>query len=102
MAHNFIAEELRILLLKTEAVILIILLPVFQLDDEVDLLLFLDALHAEERLDIDDSDTAKFNEISRDVWRRADQRVLVDLADLDHIALPAPGPPRSCRFRSRP
>ena len=57
MTYDFIAEELCVLLLKSQTVILVILLPVFQLDDQIDLLLLLDALDTEQRLHINDANS---------------------------------------------
>ena len=53
--------------LPVQAVIVIVFLPVFQLDDKIDVLFLLDTLNTIECLDIDDSDSAQFDKISRDV-----------------------------------
>ena len=45
----------------------IILLPVFQLDDQIDLLLLLDALDTEQRLHINDADSAQLDKITCDI-----------------------------------
>ena len=67
MAYNFIAKELCIFLLQAKAVIFIIFLPIFQLDDKVDLLFFLYTLNTKQSLYIDNTDTSQFDKVSGDV-----------------------------------
>ena len=67
VACHFVSKELCVLLLQAEAVILVLFLPVFKLDDKVDLLLLLDTLHTVESLDIDDADSAHLDEVSCDI-----------------------------------
>ena len=67
MTYDFIAEELCVLLLKSQTVILVILLPVFQLDDQIDLLLLLDSLDTEQRLHVNDADSAQLDKVTCDV-----------------------------------
>ena len=67
MTCHFISKVFDILLFQSQAVIVIVFLPVFQLDDKIDVLFLLDTLNTIECLDIDDSDSAQFDKISRDV-----------------------------------
>ena len=67
MTYHFIAEELCILLLQAKAIILLVTIPLFQLDDQVNGLRILDTLHTEQCLDINDSDTAQLDKMTRDI-----------------------------------
>ena len=85
MADHLVAQKLRILLLQAQTVIFFILIPVLQLDDQVDGLGLFYALHTEQCLHIDDTDAPQLDEMSRDLRGRADELCLVDPADLHHI-----------------
>ena len=85
MAYNLVAKELGILIFHAKAVILLVLIPLLQLDYHVNRLCILYALYTEQRLDIDNADTAKLDEMTGNIRCRTDQGFIADAADLDHI-----------------
>ena len=87
VADHFISKEFRVLVFKTEAVIFLILIPLFEFDNHVDGLGVLDALDAKQGLYIDDADPAHLDQVSCDIRGRADKCLVADLADLHHIVV---------------
>ena len=85
MADNTVAKVFRVFLLKAEAVVLFVFVPLFELDDKVNVLRVTDTRDTEQSFDVDDSDAAQFDEVLRDVRCGADQRLLGDTADFDDI-----------------
>ena len=85
MTYHLVAQEFCILLLQAQAVVILILVPVLQLNHHIDLLGLLHALDAEQGLHIHDADAAQLDEMLRDLRRASHQRVVADLVDLHHI-----------------
>ena len=73
MAHDLVSKVFGVFFMQTETVIFFVAVPLFQFDDKVYRLGILDALNTEQRLDIDDADASKLDEMSRDIRRRSDQ-----------------------------
>ena len=62
------------MLLKTEAVVHLVLLPCLKIDDKVDLLAILNRAHTEETSYVNDTDTAKLNVVTNDLGRSTNER----------------------------
>ena len=67
MTYHLVAKILDIFLLKSQAVVLRLLAPVLQLDDQIDLLLFLNALDTIQGLYVDDTDASQLDKVSCDL-----------------------------------
>ena len=67
MTNNLIAQKLCILVFQSQTVILLIFVPLLQLDYHVDRLCVLYTLYTEQGLYINDSDTAKLNEMTGNI-----------------------------------
>ena len=67
MADNSVAKELCIFLFQTKSVILFLSAPVFQCNDQIDILSFSYALYTEHGLYIHDSDTTQLDKMSCDI-----------------------------------
>ena len=85
MTDDLISENLCILILQSQTVIVRILIPLFQIHDQVDALCMLDTLYTEHTLDIDNSDSSKLDKMSRNIRSRTDQRLIRNLLDLYNI-----------------
>ena len=85
MADHAVSQILDIVLLKAQAVEVLVLAPLLELDHEVDILAVADARYAEQGLHIDDSDAAKLDQVLRDLGSGSDQRLLTDLSDLHDV-----------------
>ena len=85
MAYYLVAKELCILFFQSEPVILFLSAPVFQRDHQIDILRLSDTLHTKHRLNIYDTDSPKFDEMSCNIRCRTHQCLITDLADLNYI-----------------
>ena len=85
MADHAIAQILDIVLLESQAVEILVLTPLFQFNDQVYILTVAHARHAEQRLDVYNSDASELDQVLGDLGRRSDQCVLAHLADLHHV-----------------
>ena len=85
MAHDLVSKVLGVFFMQTETVVFFVAVPLFQFDDKVNRLRILDALNTEQRLDIDDADATKLDEMTRDIRRRADQSDVTDFTQLYNI-----------------
>ena len=85
MADYLVSKELRVLLLKTHAVVFSVFIPLFHLDDKINGLSVLNALDTEQGLHVDDADAAKLDKMPGDVRRASHQGIVADTADLHHV-----------------
>ena len=85
MANHFVTKEFCIFFFQTEAVIFFILIPVFQSDNQIDILGLSDTLYTEQSLDIHDTDTSQLDKMSRNIRCRSDKCLITDSADLNYI-----------------
>ena len=85
VTHDAVAEVLDKVLLEAQAVEFLVLAPLLQLDDQIDILAVADTGDAKQSLYVNNADTPQFDQMLRDLGRGADQRVLAHLADLDHV-----------------
>ena len=69
MADDLITQKFRVLLFQSKTIVFFFPIPLFQLDDQIDGLRILDALNAEQRLYINDSDTAQLDKMPCDIRR---------------------------------
>ena len=74
MADNLVSKELNILFFQAQTVVFFLFVPLFKLDNKVDRLGILYALDTKQRLDVDDTDTAQLDKVTRDIRCRSDQR----------------------------
>ena len=85
MTYHINTQDVHMLILKTQAVIIVFLFPVFQFDDKIDLLALLDTLNTKKTLNIDDTDTTQFDQMLGDLRGTSQKSVGVSLSDLDHV-----------------
>ena len=85
MAYYFVAQKFRIRLFQSETIVFFFSAPVFQCDDQIDILCLPDALHTKHGLHIYDSNTTKLDKMSGDIRCRTNQRIIADLTDLYHV-----------------
>ena len=85
MADNSVSKKFCIFLLQTKSVVFFLSAPVFQSNDQIDILCFSYALYTEHRLYIHDSDTTQLDKMSCDIRCRTNQCIVTDFADLNHI-----------------
>src|ERR1051325_2989211 len=69
-------EQLGLLLIEPGAIVLARVVPVLELDDDFDALLLADRADAEQRVDVDQPDTADFHVVAGDFVPAADQHVV--------------------------
>ncbi len=82
---DIIAENIDPFVVKAESVVHLVLYPMLEVYDKVDLFGLLDRAHTEYTADIDDADAAKLDIVLYDRGRRADQCLCRDLFYLDRI-----------------
>ena len=85
MTYYLIAQIFDIFFFQSQAVIIRIFLPVFQFNNQINLLLFLDTLHTIQSLYIYDANAPQFNKMPGHFRRSSDQCMFIDLADFHHI-----------------
>ena len=85
MAGDFITEKLCIFLLHTKSVVFLVRIILFQLDHQINRVRLFNALHTEQRLNIDDADTAQLDKMTRDIRRSSDQRDVTHTADFHNV-----------------
>ena len=67
MTGHFITKELGVFLIESQTVVLFVLVPLFQFDDQINALGLTDAFNTIQSLYINNTDTAKLNEMSGDL-----------------------------------
>ena len=72
MADNSVSHKLNIVVFHSEPVIFLASVPFFYLDYNINLLGIFNALNTVKSLYIDDTDTAKLDKMSCNIWRRSD------------------------------
>src|SRR5699024_1468083 len=85
VAYDLVSEEFRILLLQPQTVVLFVPAPVFQRNDQIDILGLSDALHTEHGSYVHDADASQLDEVLCDIRCSSDQRFITYLADLYHV-----------------
>ena len=85
MAYDPVAKKFCIFLLHTQTVIFSVLVPLLQLDDKVNRLGVLHALHTEQGLYINDADAPQFDKMLGDVRGASNQGIIADPAYLHHV-----------------
>ncbi len=85
MAHHLIAQIFDIFFFQSHAVVFLVLIPLFQLDHQVNGLGILYALHTKQCLGVDNSNSPEFDKMPCDIRRCPDQRLITDLLDLHHV-----------------
>ena len=90
VADDLFPEDLLILYVQPEPVVLNVLIPVFQLDHQVDRMAVFHTFNSEKAFNIDDPDPAKLNEMLCDLRRFTDQHMIADAADLHDIITDKP------------
>ena len=85
MADNLVSKELNILFFQAQTVVFFLFVPLLELDDKIDGLGIFYALDTKQCLDVDDTDTAQLDKVTRDIRCRSDQRNVADTADFNHI-----------------
>ena len=64
MTGHFITKELGVFLVESQTVVLFVLVPLFQFDDQINALGLTDAFNTIQSLHINNTDTAKLDEMS--------------------------------------
>ena len=85
MADHAIAKILRVFLLQAETVIFLVLIPLLQLNNNVNVLRIANTGNTEQSLYIDDSDSPELDKVLGDIRCRAHQGFLGNLADFHNI-----------------
>ena len=85
MAHDLVSKILGVLLMKSQTVILLVAVPLFQLNNQVYRLGILNALNTEQGLHINDTNTAKLNKMTCDIRCRTNQCNITYLTKLYNI-----------------
>jgi len=67
MTGHFITKELGVFLIESKTVVLFVLVPLFQFDDQINALGLTDAFNTIQSLHINNTDTAKLDEMSGDL-----------------------------------
>ena len=64
MAYDLVSKILCILLMKSQTVVLLVSVPLFQLDNKIDRLGILNALNTKQGLYINNTNTTKLNKVT--------------------------------------
>ena len=67
MAYDLVSKILRILLMKSQTVVLLVAVPLFQLDNKIDRLGILNTLNTKQGLHINNTNTTKLNKVTCDI-----------------------------------
>ena len=85
MAHHLIAQIFVIFFFQSETVVFLLLVPVLQTNDQINILGILNTGDTEQCLHINDSDTTLFDKVFGDIRCGSNKRLITDLADLNSI-----------------
>ena len=85
MAYHLIAQIFGIILFQSQSVVLFVLIPIFQTDDQVNGLGIFYGQCTKQCLDIHDADTTQFNKVFCDIRCRTYQRIITDFTQFYHI-----------------
>ena len=69
MADDFISEKFRVLFVQSQAVVFSVFVPLFQTDNQINILGLLYTLNTVQSLDVDDTDTAQLDEMAGNLRR---------------------------------
>lgn len=73
MTDNLVSKKLNILLLQTQTIIFLIFVVLFQLNDQIDLLLIFYTLDTKQRFGINNTNTTKLDKMTGDIRCTSDQ-----------------------------
>ena len=85
MAYNLISQKFRILILQSQTIVFLILIPVLQLNYHVNILSILHAFYTKQRFYINNANSSQLNKMLGNIRRASHQSLIADLADLHNI-----------------